>query len=270
MFVWVLVRMLIVARILENAGASRPQSDDSVKCDRIDKYTTEWFLANTKREYRGVPLSSNALFYSRSMSSAARALAEDQGRVTIWQVWPCYLYDHTDEPLNRMRCIHHSTEQRQSFFGNMSLAFAQKARGGAAVLHSSQNYPSPPPDGIWAKIELPELTKLDGPVDWLEKMRMHAEWPAEASEARQRAWLASNASIEWLKNLRVRDEMAKWSEVFWRRLQPSRVAFGKWDSEYRELKKKNGDENLLDEENDENLACKNRVSFGFFDDKVSW
>jgi hypothetical protein len=203
------------------------------------------------------------------MSSAARALAEDQGKVTIWHVWPCYLYDHEEEPSNRMRCIHHSTAQRQSFFGNMSLAFARMARGDAVVLHSAQNYPTPPSDGIWATIELPELTRQDGPVDWLEKIRMHAEWPAGASEAVQTAWLASSAAVEWLKSLRVRDEMAGWSEVFWRRLQAAREAVDEWDSEYTELKKKN-DEDLLDEEDDENLACKSRANLRFFDDNVIW
>jgi hypothetical protein len=39
----------------------------------------------------------------------------------------------------------------------MSRAFALKARTSATVLHSSENYASPPQTGIWARIEFPAL-----------------------------------------------------------------------------------------------------------------
>ncbi|KAI8628781.1 hypothetical protein F5Y19DRAFT_465074 [Xylariaceae sp. FL1651] len=286
MFACVLAWMLTAAIVgLVNAGNSRPRSDGMVKCDPIEKYTTEWFLAHTKREYRGVSLCSSALFYSRDMSGAARALAEDQGKVTIWDVWPCDLYEYDTRSSNRMRCIHGSDEQRQFFFGNMSLAFAQKACEGATVLHSSQDYLAPPHDGIWATIELPELTRHGGTVDWLQKIRMHSGWPARSTRTRpaaaasrpthrseaEEAWLSSNAGIEWFKSLRVQKEIAAWSEIFWRRLEPARERFNKW--EHGDLKKRNtGDEFFLEdnEEGDQDTACMPRERLSFFDDIVSW
>ena len=88
------------------------------------------------------------MFYSREMSRAARIVAPSLNKVTIWDMWPRELYNHENDISNPMRCIHHDAVQRQTFFENMSLAFAKKACGGAAVLHSSHFYQHPPRDGI--------------------------------------------------------------------------------------------------------------------------
>jgi hypothetical protein len=62
-------------------------------------------------------------------------------------------------PTNPMRCIHNDTDQQLRFFENMSRAFAYKARNFATVLHSAENYASPPKTGIWARIEFPTLQR---------------------------------------------------------------------------------------------------------------
>lgn len=199
------------------------------------------------------------------MSIAAQALADDQGKVTIWHVWPCHLYDHIDRFLNPMRCIHRSPEQRQSFFGNMSLAFARMAHGGGSVLHSSVDYPQPPSDGIWATIELPELTRREGPVDWLQKMRMHSAWPEYGNVALKRKWLASESGVEWLRRLRGPGATPRWEEIFWRR----NSSVGGWGLSEMELRRRN-DDDLLEEEKVGDIVCQRIAGLGFFDDGVAW
>jgi hypothetical protein len=56
-----------------------------------------------------------------------------------------------------MRCVHNDTSVQLKYFENMSRAFAMKARTFGTVLHSSENYASPPETGIWARIEFPAL-----------------------------------------------------------------------------------------------------------------
>ncbi|KAI0457621.1 hypothetical protein F5B21DRAFT_463926 [Xylaria acuta] len=249
------------------------------ECDPVEMYTSEWFLAHTKPQFQG-PLCGNAVFYSRDMSRAARAVAASQGKVTIWDLWPCGLYNHSDVPSNPMRCIHHDGAQRQSFFGNMSLAFAKKACGGASVLHSSHHYWEPPRDGIWAAIEEPELTRHEGPVEWLRKFRTHPGFPKlarnllSAAESAQRsqaeaAWLKSSVGIEWLRSLRIEGVTAQWSEIFWRRNKPAREPLhGKGHGGL----KRRGQEPLLNNgRNDEaGTKCSEMDSLGFFDDLVIW
>jgi hypothetical protein len=73
------------------------------------------------------------------------------------EVWPCHLYNLHNVPTNPMRCVHNDTTQQLKFFENMSRAFALKAREFATVLHSSENYATPPKTGIWARVEFPAL-----------------------------------------------------------------------------------------------------------------
>lgn len=100
------------------------------------------------------------------MSEAARRLANETKLVTIWDVWPCYLYNHLEEQRNPLRCIHGNDTERTHFFGNMSEAFAMKAQHSATVLHSCDNYPQPPTNGIWATVEFPALQQ-GGVIDFV-------------------------------------------------------------------------------------------------------
>ncbi|KAK4546692.1 hypothetical protein LTR36_001910 [Oleoguttula mirabilis] len=139
-------------------------------CDGIETYTTEWFLANTLPAYRH-EIYEHALFYTRGTSRRARDLAKtSRGEyVTIWEVWPCWLYDDRQVEENRLRCIHHEPEVRRTFYENMSRAFARMARKNATVMHSFKDYVQPPEDGIWARVELPALREKTD-VDQLRKM----------------------------------------------------------------------------------------------------
>jgi len=87
---------------------------------------------------------------------------------TIWDIWPCELYNHHNTHSNPMRCIHSDPAQQLWFFENMSRAFALKAREFATVMHSSANYFLPPATGIWARVEFQALQQ--GFVDELEKI----------------------------------------------------------------------------------------------------
>ncbi|KAI1752606.1 hypothetical protein F4782DRAFT_530471 [Xylaria castorea] len=252
------------------------------QCDPVEMYTLEWFLAHTKPQFQG-PLYDNAMFYSRGMSSAARAVATNQGKVTIWDLWSCKLYNHEDVPSNPMRCIHHDSAQRQSFFGNMSLAFAKKACGGASVLHSFHYYWNPPRDGIWAAIEEPELTGHESPVEWLRKFRMHPGFPKlarnllSAAESAQRsqaeaAWLKSSVGMEWLLSLRIEEVITQWSEIFWRRNGPAhKLLNGKRHEEVEELERR-GQKPLLNNgpKDETGTKCSEMDNLGFFDDVVIW
>jgi hypothetical protein len=127
--------------------------------------STQWFLQNTKPEFQE-PLMNNALFYSAGMSAAARRIAKETKKITIWDPWPCYLYDHLDHGQNPLRCIHQSDRERQLFFTHMSRAFAKKARNFSTVLHSGANYGNPPANGIWGSVEFPTLQR-GGVVDFV-------------------------------------------------------------------------------------------------------
>ncbi|KAK5127978.1 hypothetical protein LTR85_005095 [Meristemomyces frigidus] len=133
-------------------------ANSNVECDGIETYTTEWFLANTLPDYRH-EIYEHALFYTRGTSKPARDLAKkSRGEyVTIWEVWPCWLYDDRQVRENRLSCIHHDPKVRTTFYENMSRAFARMARKNATVMHSQKDYAQPPEDGIWARVELPAL-----------------------------------------------------------------------------------------------------------------
>lgn len=129
-------------------------------CDAIDTYSVEWFLANTLPEHRH-EIYDHALFYPRGTSDAARKLAKKSNGeyVTIWVVWPCWLYNDEQVPENKLRCIHRDKKVRQKFYENMSEAFARMARSSATVMHSTKDYAKPPEDGIWARTELEALVE---------------------------------------------------------------------------------------------------------------
>ena len=103
------------------------------------------------------------------MSKTAIQIANESNLKTIWDIWPCYLYDHLNHTGNPLRCIHGEDEERQNFFGNMSQAFAKMAQNFSTVLHSCENYGKPPVDGIWAMVEFPAL-QSGGLVDFVRTL----------------------------------------------------------------------------------------------------
>ncbi|TKA81293.1 hypothetical protein B0A55_02863 [Friedmanniomyces simplex] len=135
-----------------------PLAPGRVTCEPISTYTTAWFLAHTRPAYRH-ELHNTALFYTRGTSCPARDLAEQRPDqyTTIWEVWPCYLYNDAPVESNPLRCIHGDHELRRTFYENMSRAFARMARTRATVMHSKVDYAVVPEDGIWARIELPTI-----------------------------------------------------------------------------------------------------------------
>ncbi|GAW17784.1 hypothetical protein ANO14919_072510 [Xylariales sp. No.14919] len=248
------------------------------ECSPVDMYTIEWFLDQTKPGFEG-SLCDTAMFYSRDMSRAARTVAPSLNKVTIWDVWPRELYDHENIISNPMRCIHRDPVQRQTFFENMSLAFAKKARGSAGVLHSSQYYREPPRDGIWAMIEEPELTRSEGPVEWLRKFRLHPEFPKlanllSAAKPTQKcqaeaAWLRSSVGIEWLRSLRIEETVTQWSEVFWKRDRTARGRLPKSGHEGLRRRAQVPLQKVLPSY-EASTKCQETDDFGFFDDIVNW
>jgi len=135
-----------------------PTEPKAVTCDPVSTYTTEGFLANTLPDYRR-EIHDHALFYMRGTSRTARDLAEqsDGEYITIWEVWPCWLYDDRRKESNRLRCIHGNDDKRTMFYENMSRAFARMARKSATIMHAFADYETVPQDGIWARVELPAL-----------------------------------------------------------------------------------------------------------------
>lgn len=138
-------------------------------CDPLSKYTTEWFLDNVKSEYEG-DFQDTALFYTRRMTRNAIEHAEAHGFVTLWHVWPSWLYREDDVADNPLQCIHRDLILKTNFYENMARAFAIKANGVAAVMHAFEDYDDPPLNGIWGKIEL-EAVKVGAKVGCLVKMK---------------------------------------------------------------------------------------------------
>lgn len=205
------------------------------------------------------------------MSGAAREVAEVLGRVTIWDLWPCGLYNPDPDPSNPMRCIHHDDIHRQLFYGNMSLAFAQKACTSADVLHSYEDYLHPPKNGIWATIEYPELVKKQGLVNWLRKLQLHPEFPLGSGSDAVRAWLASPNGTEWLRCLRIQEEVkTKWSMIFWRRIRTATHRLKDWI--FGELRKRGQTAPSLEKDPRDrtDTTCPMRDKVRFFDETVDW
>ncbi|TKA47367.1 hypothetical protein B0A55_13277, partial [Friedmanniomyces simplex] len=128
----------------DGSGDVTPQDlefNSIATCDPISIYTIEWFLAHTLPAYRH-ELHNTALFYTRRTSGPARDLAErhpDQ-YTTIWEVWPCYLYNDALVASNPLRCIHGDHDMRRTFYENVSRAFAWMARKRATVMHLKEGY----------------------------------------------------------------------------------------------------------------------------------
>lgn len=91
-----LLRSLTVALLWVAAAVSAPVyttsqkplvPESNVACESIDKYTMQWFLENTRPEYRQ-EIIGKALFYTAGASEDARRLAcgSDERYVTIWQI----------------------------------------------------------------------------------------------------------------------------------------------------------------------------------------
>jgi hypothetical protein len=114
-------------------------------CDPISKYTTEvcrildvfellltvemqWFLANTKPEWRTRSFDSTALFYSSGLSARAKEFARQANKVTIWvrliPISPCTCLFH---PLIRARINRRSGHAR-----TISLKQRDRTRCGAS------------------------------------------------------------------------------------------------------------------------------------------
>jgi len=181
-----------------------PSSAEEVPCASIDTYTESWFSAHTLPAFRS-PLHTTALFYTRNMSVAALkyAAAQSPPLTTIWNVWPCGLYDHRPTPSNPLRCIHADAALRQRFYEAMSRAFALKARAAAAVMHAPADYDDPPLDGIWARVELPALKDATdvGLVAKLDSLaeRWGVAWRREGVAAMGRVWKGRvEAGASWI------------------------------------------------------------------------
>lgn len=90
-----LFRLLTVALVWVAAAVSVPiytpqkplVSGSSGACESIDRFTMQWFLENTKPEYRQ-EIIGKALFYTAGASEDARRLAcgSNEKYVTIWQI----------------------------------------------------------------------------------------------------------------------------------------------------------------------------------------
>lgn len=148
----------------------------SARYERVEKYTTSWFMEHVldtvKARYStSNNLFHNALFYTRNMSSTAIAYACRADRITIWEPWHPDLYNDSNATANRYSCIHHDAAARNHFFGNMSEAFARLSAGDALVMHSHADYADPPTTGIWGRVERKAIADYRTGVDRVFKMR---------------------------------------------------------------------------------------------------
>lgn len=142
----------IIAGSAQVPAASSNTCDACAPSENIETYTERWFLNCTKPEYRRE--ITNALFYTKGASTYARDLScTSREYVTLWDVWPEWLYD--SEPLadNPLRDIHNDPTKKTQFYETMSAAFARLTRGVPTVMHMSSDYTNPPKDGIWERIE---------------------------------------------------------------------------------------------------------------------
>ncbi|RYP49397.1 hypothetical protein DL768_004903 [Monosporascus sp. mg162] len=166
---------LLAARDVQKQMISG-DSGDVVECEAVDKYATEASLGflpflhpSLPRRRRGDILI--ALFCPLLLAGYP---TPNPTKLTLTShsddAWPCPLYDQRPSPQNPLRCIHHSPDQRRTFFENMSRAFALRATEGATVLHDVGNYYAQPRDGLWASVERGELVRVGGAVHWLRKV----------------------------------------------------------------------------------------------------
>ncbi|CAG8977361.1 hypothetical protein HYALB_00009062 [Hymenoscyphus albidus] len=163
------------------------------ECEDISKYSTEWFLSNTKPEWKAMSIT-NALFYTQGLSARARSFAKQEAnKVTIWEVWPCENYQIIGTRSNPLKCIMSNPDTQLIYFENMSRAFAMMSTDLAAVMHRNIN--DPPMWSIWGRIELPVLkaaTNAGGVVNWVtaidaEDANLHKlEWTRMYGKVREK------------------------------------------------------------------------------------
>ncbi|KAF4625421.1 hypothetical protein G7Y89_g12748 [Cudoniella acicularis] len=178
-------------------------------CDPISKYSTEWFLANTKPEYRFKSFDSTALFYTQGLSERARKFARQaRNKITIWDVWPCENYFIKSTRQNPLACIMEDAKEEMAYFENMSRAFAMMAANVASVMH--RDIENPPMSTIWGRIELPVLQAASNPwgtvnyitaIDAEDVHRRKIEWIRHYS-----GMLYDNAEAVIQKILHAREE----------------------------------------------------------------
>ncbi|KAK4628962.1 hypothetical protein CLAFUW4_07868 [Fulvia fulva] len=165
LFLVVTTTTLLFLRIVVSSPVPLAQ-DGSIPdppCDPVSTYSPEWFLANVNDDYRrnSSVFENRLLFYTRRCTDDAIRLScsSDGFYITIWNVWPQSFYnnEHTEPELER--CIFSSTTYTQEYYENMSAAFARLARGSATVMHDSADWADPPMDGIFGRIEVPNISE---------------------------------------------------------------------------------------------------------------
>ncbi|KAH0558550.1 hypothetical protein GP486_004793 [Trichoglossum hirsutum] len=156
------IKSLSAATALYALGYALPTESPSlsgrdVPCDPISKYTTNYFLDH----HIYTPPATTCLFYTFGLSATAQRFAHGGGSdmTTIWDIWPCELYNGDDNSGNPLRCIFKDNTMRLTYFENMSRAMAMLCKTFATVMTDDpKNIPQP---GIWGRIEEPTL-KLTG------------------------------------------------------------------------------------------------------------
>lgn len=128
-------------------------------------------------------------------------------------------------------------------------------------------------------IEEPELTRSEGPVEWLRKFRVHPEFPklarnplstvesAQICQA-EAAWLESSVGIHWLRSLQIEDAIIQWSEVFWRRDRRGGGRRPRRDKRFHRRTQAPPQNNLPSPESD--TRCQEMDDLGFFDNATNW
>ncbi|KAH7378238.1 hypothetical protein BKA66DRAFT_550652 [Pyrenochaeta sp. MPI-SDFR-AT-0127] len=140
---------------------SKSSGSRDVSCDRIEKYSVDWFIDNVPAARK--PKPATCLFYTRGLSLKAQNYAKKAQMTTIWDVWPRDYYNKRITTNNPLRCIMQQkyTDQRK-YFQNMSKAFASLCDVFATVMDSSitpknKTFNTVNKAGIWFKTEFPML-----------------------------------------------------------------------------------------------------------------
>ena len=85
--------LFIIISLLSSISLSLPIEQqpilEDVECDKVDIYTSEWFLAHTRPQYRQ-EIHGKAIFYTKGASKYARKLAcGSKDYVSLWQICKC-------------------------------------------------------------------------------------------------------------------------------------------------------------------------------------
>ncbi|KAI9765325.1 MAG: hypothetical protein M1839_005525 [Geoglossum umbratile] len=158
------IKSLAAATALYALGYALPTESPSlyergVPCTKISMYTTKYFLDN--RIYD--PPATTCLFYTYDLTETAQRFAHGGGSAmtTIWDIWPCNLYDKDDDPNNPVRCILKDDNLKLTYFENMSRAMAMLCNTFATVMTNDPK--KVPLTGIWGRIEQPTLKQTGNP-----------------------------------------------------------------------------------------------------------